>query len=276
VPSEATFAVDADPSQAPANTAISLGSREACVSVNSGDSFSVDITVTDIADLLGWAASFSYDPSVLQVTAVDVQMFQAANPGSSVIDISDPLPDSDGSYFMGAVDLGAEDTGTGVLARLTLQAVGPGLSQANLGSLEPQNSNGSVIGDTTATASSTGRSVQRQVAVDSLPGATPRPTPSTHVTTIGIDRPGGRSANTATSAPSKRVPLASGQQFTIDLFITNDDLAQLGHSAIQYNLGRPQRHRRQRSMFQAANRAATSQPLRPCPNTSGSFYVSAA
>ena len=62
----------------------------------------------------------------------------------------DPAPDSDGSFFTGAVDLGtnAEDSGTGVLVRLTLQAVGPGLSPTSLVLPELKDKNDLPIGDT--------------------------------------------------------------------------------------------------------------------------------
>ena len=144
-----TIGVDGDPLHSPANTATSLGSIESCRSVSTGATFTVDIFITNVVDLMGWSGSFSYNGSVVNVTAVNVQMFQAANPASSILNFSDGVPDSNGSYFVGAIDLGAnaQDSGTGVLARLTLRAVGPGVSPGNLSWLELRDKNDNPIGD---------------------------------------------------------------------------------------------------------------------------------
>jgi len=121
-----SIGIDADPTRLPANTATSLGSAEACISVATDDSFDIDIFVIGVADLVAWDTYLQYDGSVVNVTAVNVQMFQAANPGSSVFNASAATPDSDGTFYVSAADLGtgAEDSGSGVLARVTLQAVG--------------------------------------------------------------------------------------------------------------------------------------------------------
>jgi hypothetical protein len=128
--------VDVDPSS---NTATSLGSIDSCVSVRKGDTFTVDVFVTDVSDLLAWEAYFSFDGDVVNVTDRDVQMFQGANAGSDVWDASDPLPSSGGLYRLGAADIGqppAPDNGSGVLARLTLKAVRAGISPAMLTTLD--------------------------------------------------------------------------------------------------------------------------------------------
>jgi hypothetical protein len=62
-------------------------------------------------------------------------MFQAANEGSNIFDLSEVLPDLDGRYGLSAADLAdppAPDSGSAVLARLTLKAVGPGISPASV------------------------------------------------------------------------------------------------------------------------------------------------
>ena len=125
--SEPSLAIDTIPGN---NTATSLDTIDSCRPVASGDSFEVDITITDAVELLAWEVYFSYVPHGLRVTDVDVEMFQAANLNSSVFDASDPLPDRDGIYRITAADLGepdAADTGSGVLARLTLLAETPGV-----------------------------------------------------------------------------------------------------------------------------------------------------
>jgi hypothetical protein len=131
-----TLGVDVDPT---GNTATSLGTIEPCTSVGINDSFDIDIFITNVIDLLGWEAYFVYDPSVINVIGRNAQMFQAANAGSEVFDASEALPDADGQYRLAAVDIGeppAPDSGSGVLARLTLQAVGAGASPAALALLD--------------------------------------------------------------------------------------------------------------------------------------------
>ncbi|MGB6836734.1 MAG: hypothetical protein WBF66_03405, partial [Dehalococcoidia bacterium] len=90
-----TIGVDADPTQLPANTATSLGSIESCIPVATNDTFEIDIFITDVVDLLSWEMYLQYDGSVINVTAVTVEMFQAANPGSDIFNASESTPDSD-------------------------------------------------------------------------------------------------------------------------------------------------------------------------------------
>src|SRR3972149_2767963 len=125
-----TLAVDADST---GNTARSLGSIEECISVERGATFDVDITVKSVQNLLGWEAFFVYDKSILEVTHVNLRLFQQANGRSNVINASESVPDRDGLFFMAAADVGkATDSGDGVLARLTLTGVATGISPARL------------------------------------------------------------------------------------------------------------------------------------------------
>jgi hypothetical protein len=131
--------VDANPS---GNSATSLGSIESCTSVRIGETFSVDIFVANVKALLGWEAYFVYDTAVVNVVDRDVRMFQASSPGSSVFDASEGLPDDDGRYRLGAADIAeppSPDSGSGVLARLTLRSVGAGVTPA---SISPIDTNG--------------------------------------------------------------------------------------------------------------------------------------
>lgn len=125
---DTSLAIDADPT---GNTETSLGPQDNCISVSLGDTFEVDITITDVTDLLAWEASFTYDPEVIQLADRDVELFQAADGESTIFDVSQSTPDSDGTYGLGAVDIAdpeVPDSGSGVLARLTLEAVGAGTS----------------------------------------------------------------------------------------------------------------------------------------------------
>jgi hypothetical protein len=131
-----SIGVDADPT---GNTATSLGPIDSCVSVSTGDTFQVDLFVTDVTDLLAWETYFVYDMSVINIVSQDVMLFQAANAGSKVFDVSEGLPDIDGWYSVAAVDLAqppAPDNGSGVLARLTLKAVGAGVSPVSLSPID--------------------------------------------------------------------------------------------------------------------------------------------
>jgi len=127
-----SIGVDADPA---GNTATSLGPIDSCVSISIGDTFDVDIFVMDVVDLLAWEVYFVYDGSIISIVDHDVQMFQAANADSNIFDLSEVLPDLDARYGLAAADLAdppAPDSGSGVLTRLTLKAVGPGLSPASV------------------------------------------------------------------------------------------------------------------------------------------------
>jgi hypothetical protein len=128
--------VDVDPS---GNTATSLGPIDFCLSVSSGTTFDIDIVVEGATRLRVWNVGFGYDPSVVNVVGRGIQMLLAANPGSDVVDHSYGDPTTSGAYELSAADVSEEESahesGSGVLARLTLEAVGPGLSPAALSEL---------------------------------------------------------------------------------------------------------------------------------------------
>lgn len=129
---ETRIGIDADSS---GNTDTSLGTIDECVVIGKDENHEIDIFVQDVTDLLAWEALITFDPEVLQIVAEDVQLFQAANEGSDVQDVSGELPDSDGRYWVQAFDAAdpiAPDSGSGVLARITIQGVGPGVSDIRL------------------------------------------------------------------------------------------------------------------------------------------------
>lgn len=124
--------VDADPA---GNGPTHIGPRNVCVSVANGDSFDIDIVIDDVEDLLAWELYLEYDPKIVEIVDRDVRLFQEANRGSSVYDVSEALPNSDGLYRLAAADTAdplSPDTGSGVLARLSLKAIAPGTSTASL------------------------------------------------------------------------------------------------------------------------------------------------
>jgi len=190
-----TMGVDADPT---GNTATSLGPTDPCVSVSTGDTFEVDLFITDVADLVAWEAYFEYDMTVVNVVGRDVMMFEAADPRSRVFDLSEALPDIDGRYRMSIADFAeppAPESGSGTLGRLTLKAVGAGISPANIlvldidsdgkrdaGPFLTSAATGEPIGDVDGNGVFDGPISQAQIAVDTAcPATTASPSPTTPV-----------------------------------------------------------------------------------------------
>jgi hypothetical protein len=192
--------IDADPT---GNEATSLGEIDLCVSVATGESFDVDIFVADVVDLKGWQVTFRYEASVLRVAESDVQFFLTGEPGR-LFNLSDPAPDQDGSYGFAVADMtpGGAYSGSGVLARVTLEAVGTGGSFLTLDGIILGNPAAMPLGDVDGDGSFDGAVGHAQVWVDEpcpspLPTPTPRPTPT--------ERP----AETPPSAASPTSPAAT-------------------------------------------------------------------
>ena len=125
--------IDAHPT---GNTATSLGSVEFCRDVQPGDRFDVDIVIENVTNLLAFDTVLSYDDSVLRVVDADVDFLLSTGPTSDLLDMSDEVPDSDGVYEVRALDSSADpeaaESGTGILARLTLEADGAGLTTVSI------------------------------------------------------------------------------------------------------------------------------------------------
>jgi cell division septation protein DedD len=212
-----TVGVDADPTD---NDAASLGTIDSCVSVSRGDTFQVDIFVADITNLLAWEAHFRYDPSLVTIVDRDVRMFLAASDGSDIYDASDPLPDSSGRYRLGAADFAiprSPESGSGVLVRLTLEAVASGISPAEIAQVDRDGNGiidlGTILSDELLTPISpsdsagffVGPIVNASIAVDSPCSAvTPVPTTPTPVpaTPPPAESPTPQSTPALTSSPS--------------------------------------------------------------------------
>ena len=117
------------------NTATSLGSIETSRTVACGETFDIDIYITDVTNLWVWTLALIYEPDVLYVAKRDAKMFLAAAPGSEVADNSYADPALGGSYEPGASDIAdppPPHSGSGVLVRLTMQARGKGTSSLSL------------------------------------------------------------------------------------------------------------------------------------------------
>jgi hypothetical protein len=138
----ARVAIDAGGGPGAANTATSLGARQTCSTVKTGGSLTIDVTVDAVPPVAGANSGITafqfvlqYDPSVVKVVAADYAMLLGANPASNPISLSDGTPDSDGRFVVGVADFGDRNSpvsGAGVLARITLESVGSGLSTLTL------------------------------------------------------------------------------------------------------------------------------------------------
>ena len=96
-------------------------------------------------------------------------MFQAADGHSNILNASDPVPNSDGSFYASAIDLAAppwQDSGSGVLARITLNAVAAGSSALVIGPSYLTNVSGQPIGDVNGDSVFDGTVFNARVAVD--------------------------------------------------------------------------------------------------------------
>lgn len=226
-----TVGIDADPA---GNSGASLGPVDPCVSVATGESFDVDVFVTNVTDLLGWQATLGYDNSMLELVAKNVDLFWEAKPGASPIDVSGWWPAVGGRHVLAAADLSGApgQSGTGVLARVTFKAVQSGETPLTLDEVVLSDSLGNSIGAVPGAPWFEGPVSSAQVWVDqscpdTLPTLTaappttalPAPTPTTAVPatatpTVGSPTPPATavaaSPTPTTAAPSS--PTAAGDQ----------------------------------------------------------------
>ncbi len=132
-----SVAIDMDPFKTPANPGNgTLGSREACVSKNVGETFDIDLTVTGVDPtdrVSGFDLTLNYDPAKLKVVGFDNLLMIAAGGGTIPFDFTDPVPDTDGSFRVALADFGPNaESGDGVLSRITMESIGPGISPLTL------------------------------------------------------------------------------------------------------------------------------------------------
>lgn len=106
-----------------------------CIEAETGETFTVAISVAGVTDLMAWDIYYAYDPRIVEVVGRDVHQVLAEEPNSSVFDLSDPVPNTNSLYRTGAADTGGPGTGedgSGVLAVLTLRARHEGISWSSL------------------------------------------------------------------------------------------------------------------------------------------------
>jgi hypothetical protein len=124
------------------NSAAAVGSVDDCVEVDVGDTVTIDIGVQDVSDLTAWEATLVFDQDVLELQDRDPRLFLASAANSRLTVQSDLEPPTDfhptGGLFIGAADsnTGAAESGSGILARITLKAIAEGVSTAYLPQLD--------------------------------------------------------------------------------------------------------------------------------------------
>ncbi len=135
------------------NTAASVGNVDGCRSVSAGDTFDVDVWVEDVpaaADLGGglaaWGYNLLFDPKILEITAVDNRsqmasfggntgVFEIINADANGPQTAAPLPATTGNLRVDFVIVSPPSgypSGSGVMSRLTVHAIGSGSSDVTL------------------------------------------------------------------------------------------------------------------------------------------------
>ena len=110
------------------NSATSVGPIQSCLSVDRGDTFDVDVTVTDVQELAGFQVRLNFDPQVVQIRGRQAN-FLLGEGGLEAGDINFPV--TSGSWYYGYTNLPAQ-SGPGVLVRITLKALASGSTKLSL------------------------------------------------------------------------------------------------------------------------------------------------
>ncbi|MCH7483590.1 MAG: hypothetical protein IIA90_00400 [Chloroflexi bacterium] len=138
VASQELPALRIDPNPA-ANEATHVERIENCFSAKTGDVFDVDLVIQGVEELLAWEIYIDYDPSLLEIVGRRVDLFQDANEGSDVFDVSDEVPGTQSPFRLAAADVSdppTPDSGSGVLGRMTFRAKAPGLTTIAFSSID--------------------------------------------------------------------------------------------------------------------------------------------
>ncbi|MEX0683182.1 MAG: cohesin domain-containing protein [Dehalococcoidia bacterium] len=208
------------------NSANAIGTTETCISISNGASTTIDIIVDSVppfsgppnneGGLVGFNFALGYDPAKLNVAASTSIAL-----GGTGFDLGESdYPDTNGDFIVGFADFSSNyESGSGVLSRITVQAVGAGTSALTLSNVtiadadNPANEYtiqnilagevrvGSACqgGSATATASPTSTpSVTASPTATPTPSPTATPTPSPTAT--------GTPTATATTTPTATAP----------------------------------------------------------------------
>lgn len=115
------------------NSATSLGPRDECIVASPGSTITLDVTAASVPvayPMLAFTFTLNFPAGVITVESANPNFLLASTPGSSLFDVSDPVPDADGIWYSAVVDVSdssivPSESGSGVLDRITL-SVAPG------------------------------------------------------------------------------------------------------------------------------------------------------
>jgi hypothetical protein len=194
------------------NTATSLGDIDFCTRTEVGSTVEVDIVVDAVPEdtpMVGFEFHLLYDPQVVEVTATNNALLLAAGGSYTPFTaLSDALPDSDGEFVVSIADLGgSNESGPGVLSRVTLRAKASGVSDLTLGSSLAEGSYPTIIDMYTNLAIQVDQLGIAAVAVGQhCPSTPPQPivTPLPDLDTLLSDLSGGTPQAQPTQPPDSQ------------------------------------------------------------------------
>jgi hypothetical protein len=187
----------------------------------------------DAADGIGgYQFDLNYDPTVVSVTAEDINFLLAQASGSHLYWLSNSVPDSDGHFTSAAADLGSawqpeptgvSEVGPGVIARITLTGVARGTTPLTLTYHTYHAENpGAILVAADGNQIPIDEVFNATVSVDEpCVFTTPTPTPAP----IPTPRP----TRTPTATPTPKTPV----DIAIDMDVTGNDARLSGGADIQ-------------------------------------------
>ncbi len=147
-----TASVNLDAVSDGANTATSVGTIDSCRALASGETAVLDLVIQDVSGLAGFEVDLVYDPAVVRVVTLTANIevdyeFLLAPVSTSVIELGDALPDDgSGTFKLGAAQFPSSPvSGSGVLARFKIEAVGSGLTDIALTGVKLSDGTGTPI-----------------------------------------------------------------------------------------------------------------------------------
>jgi hypothetical protein len=166
-----------------------------CGEITGTGTLQIDVIIpppgVDAADgIRSYLFNLNYNPAVVKVTAEAQNFLLAQAPGSNLFSLSDPLPDTDGSFLSAATDIGSppdpeptgiSEVGPGVIARITLTGVALGTTPLTLTTIIPvaaDNSQIPINSVSIATVSVDEPCVFTTPTPTPTPAPTPTPTPT--------------------------------------------------------------------------------------------------
>ena len=200
------------------NGASVIGKVDSCVEVEVGDTFPLDIYVGGAEGLRAWELRFVFNHAVVKIIDHDFNLFLLTTaPSGSVFPSLFEVEKPD-RYFLAAAEFRTPDSGSGVLTRLTLEAVAAGRSPAAIATdpayLSPRLTDTETNGDElfggpisqaeVAVGEPCAAGAPKSTPTPAPPDPAPNPTPAPSPDTDG--RPG------PTSTPASLVLLPAGER----------------------------------------------------------------